>query len=103
MSEHPHFNVLAECRNGYIGVCECCHEYNFVYKNLFLIFSQDELIRFCEWVLSYRAHENTYLPLPHGRTRVYKSHLGNLYIAFRDDELDEVDELKCKRTRDVSS
>ena len=93
MSEDSPFHILAECHNGYIGICECCHEYNFVYKNILLIFSQDELLRFCEWVIGYRTHENTYLPLHHGRTRVYTSPLSNLFIAFREDELDEVDQL----------
>ena len=87
------FHILGECGSRYIGVCECCQEYNFVYKNILLIFSQDELLRFCEWVIRYRRHENTYLPLHHGRSRVYKSPLSNLFIAFREDELDEVDQL----------
>jgi hypothetical protein len=61
-----------------------------------LIFSQDELLRFCQWLTSYRTHEDTYLPLPHGRTRVYKSPLGNLFLAFSEDELDEVDQLSMQ-------
>jgi|SRR5688500_3217904 hypothetical protein len=93
MSEDTTFHILAECDNGYIGVCECCDEYNFVYKNILLIFSQEELSRFCAWLLQHRFHESTYLPLAHGRTRVFTSPLSNLFIAFREDELDEVDEL----------
>lgn len=86
-------SILAESENGYIGVCDCCHEFNFVYKNLLLAFRQDELVRFCEWLIAYRHHNETFLPLPHGRTRVYKSPLSNLFIAFYDEELDEVDTL----------
>jgi hypothetical protein len=93
MSQDSPFHILAECSNGYIGVCECCREYNFVYKNILMIFSQDELLRFCGWVIAYRTHDNTYLPLHHGRTRVYTSPLSNLFIAFREDELDELDQL----------
>ena len=86
-------SILAECENGYIGVCDCCHEYNFVYKNLLLAFRQDELVRFCEWLIEYRYHRETFLPLPHGRTRVYKSPLSNMFIAFHEEELDDVNEM----------
>jgi len=89
-------SILAECQNGYIGVCDCCHEFNFVYKNLLLAFSQDELIRFCERLIDYRHHRETFLPLPHGRTRVYRSPLSNLFIAFFDEELDEVELLSSQ-------
>jgi hypothetical protein len=93
MSGDSPLHILAECDNGYIGVCECCCEYNFVYKNILLIFSQEELTRFCSWVLQNRFYESTYLPLAHGRTRVFTSSLSNLFIVFREDELDEVDQL----------
>lgn len=86
-------NILSEGPNGYIGVCDCCHEFNFVYKNLLLAFREEELIRFCEWLIGYRYHRETFLPLPHGRTRVYKSPLSNLFIAFYDEELNEVEQL----------
>lgn len=86
-------SIIAESINGYIGVCECCHEFNFVYKNLLLAFTKDELIRFCEWLIAYRYHNDTLLPLPHGRTRVYKSPLSNMFIAFYEEELDEVETL----------
>src|SRR6187402_2283661 len=85
--------IMAECPNGYIGVCDCCHEYNFVYKNLLLAFRQDELVRFCEWLIEYRYHRETFLPLPHGRTRVFKSPLSNMFIAFHEEELDDVYEM----------
>lgn len=86
-------SILAEGLNGYIGVCDCCYELNFVYKNLLLAFRQDELVRFCEWLIENRYSRSTFLPLPHGRTRVYKSPLSNLFIAFYDEELDEVEQM----------
>ena len=86
-------SILAECQNGYIGVCHCCHEYNFVYKNLLLAFRQDELVRLCEWLIEYRYHRETFLPLPHVRTRVFKSPLSNMFIAFHEEELDDVDQM----------
>ncbi len=93
MHEQSTFHILAECDNGYIGVCECCLEYNFVFKNILLAFREDELLKFCKWILDYRFHEDTYLPLAHGRTRVYRSPLSSLFIAFNDNELDELDYL----------
>lgn len=62
MHQESSLNILAECDNGYIGVCECCSEFNFVYKNILLAFRQDELIRFCDWLIDYRLHNDTYLP-----------------------------------------
>lgn len=93
MHEQSTFQILAESDNGYIGVCECCKEYNFVYRNILLIFSEDELLRFCKWILAYRYHNDTYLPLAHGRTRVYTSPLSNLFLSFHEHELDELDQL----------
>ena len=93
MHEESPLNILAECDNGYIGICECCNEYNFVYKNVLLAFRQDELVRFGEWLIEYRYHNDTFLPLPHGRTRVYRSPLSNMFIAFFEHELDEVAQL----------
>lgn len=93
MHQQSSFEILAESDNGYIGICTCCQEFNFVYKNVVLAFQQEELIRFCEWLITYRHHNDTYLPLPHGRTRVYRSPLTNLFIAFHDHELDEVSQL----------
>lgn len=62
-----------------------------VYNNIVLSFELDELMRFGEWLINFRYHEDTYLVLPHGRCRVYRSPLSNLYIAFSQHELDEIE------------
>jgi hypothetical protein len=93
MHEESPLNILAHTDNGYIGLCDCCHEYNFVYKNILLAFQREELTRFLDWLIAYRTHDDTYLPLPHGRTRVYRSPLSNLFLAFHEEELDEVTQL----------
>ena len=90
MHEQSTLNILAQSDNGYIGECECCHEFNFVYKNILLIFQQEELFRFLDWLISYRKHDDTYLPLPHGTSRVYRSPLNNMFLAFHEHELDEL-------------
>ncbi|HEY3404626.1 MAG TPA: DUF6686 family protein [Ohtaekwangia sp.] len=92
MHQQNAFEIIAESTNGYFGRCTCCHEFNFVYKNVVLAFQQDELLRFGEWLIEYRYHNDTYLALPHGRTRVYRP-LTNLFLAFHDNELDELGDL----------
>lgn len=82
---------MAEATNGYVSHCTCCQDYQFVYKNLVLIFQYEELIRFCEWLINFRYRPETYIPLNHGKCRVYKSPLSNLVIAFTQEELDEVE------------
>ena len=93
MHQQNAFEIIAESTNGYIGSCTCCQEFNFVFKNVVLAFQQDELLRFGDWLIDYRYHNDTFLALPHGRTRVYRSPLTNLFIAFHDNELDEVSHL----------
>jgi hypothetical protein len=34
------FQILTECREGYLGMCRCCDEFNFVYKNVLLTFQK---------------------------------------------------------------
>lgn len=91
MHQSTQQQVLAEGTNGYISYCSCCHDYQFVYKNLVLIFQYEELVRFCEWLITFRYSPETYIPLKHGKCRVYKSPLSNLVIAFTQVELDEVE------------
>lgn len=93
MHEESTLNILASADNGYIGVCECCNEFNFVYKNVMLALQQEELVRFLDWLLTNRTHDETYLPLPHGRTRVYRSPLSNLFLTFDEQELDEITQM----------
>lgn len=89
---HPqtHFHIITEGNNGYIGVCSGCRQYNFVYKNILLIFLEDELINFLEWLNANRFSRNNYVQLCHGRDRVYTSPHSNLFLAFNDEELDEI-------------
>lgn len=81
--EESSFDLLTRTTNGYIGVCQCCQDYNFVYKNVLITFRQDELLRFGEWLESIRFHDDTLLPLAHGRSRVYTSPMSNLFLAFQ--------------------
>ncbi len=84
------FRILTECDNGYIGVCECCQEFNFAYKNILLTFQEEEMCRFLDWVIANRNSRQHYMPLRHGRNKVFSSPNSNLFIAFHDKELDEI-------------
>lgn len=83
------FKILTESENGYIGVCNCCQEFNFAFKTILITFQEDEMLQFFDWVMAGRTEQNDAL-LPHGRNRIYSSPYGNLFLAFNDEELDEI-------------
>lgn len=87
------FHVLAECKEGYIGVCRCCWEFNYSYKNILLTFQETEMREFFDWLIGCRLCGGTQLPLPNGNKHVYKSPLYNMFIVHTDEELDEIEAL----------
>ncbi|MBX2965820.1 MAG: hypothetical protein KF845_06720 [Cyclobacteriaceae bacterium] len=87
------FRILSENEHGYIGQCLGCSEFNFVYKNILVTFSEDNLLNFGHWLLDNRNNPEFYFVLPNGRSRVYNSPIPNLFLAFNDAELDEVSQL----------
>jgi hypothetical protein len=84
------FRVLTDCRNGYIGVCTCCGDYNLAYKNVLLIFNEPQLFQFLDWLEENRSHPDFHVPLRHGRTHLYCGPVPHLFLAFNDRELDEL-------------
>lgn len=84
------FKVISETSCSYIGYCECCYQYNFAFNNLLIVFSEDELINFLDWLQCHRSSTENFIQLPHGRTRIYSSPHGNLFLVFNEDELDEI-------------
>jgi hypothetical protein len=98
MHRSQEFKLLAECANGYISECACCHDLNFAYKNILLGFPEEEMFRFLDWVIGVRFEPESYRPLPHHRDRVYPSPLSNLFLAFNEAELEEI-ELLAEQTR----
>lgn len=86
-----HFKILAECPEGYIGVCECCREFNFAYKTILLSFQEDEMHQFFDW-LNSRTPEH-YMPMRHGRNRIFSSPHSNLFLTFSDEEMTEIAQL----------
>jgi hypothetical protein len=84
------FRILTECDHGYIGICDCCREFNFAYKNTLLTFQEDEMCRFFDWVIANRNSPEHYMPMQHGRSKVFSSPNSNLFLVYHDDELDEI-------------
>ncbi|MFZ6013095.1 MAG: DUF6686 family protein [Bacteroidota bacterium] len=90
---NSHFKILAECANGYVGICECCREYNFAYKTFLITFQEDEMQRFFEWLIANKKSPQHYMPMHHGRNRVFSSRNSNLYLTFSEEELEEIIQL----------
>jgi hypothetical protein len=61
--KQSHFKILAESKNGYIGVCECCHEFNFTFKTVLITFQLEAMQQFFEWLITNRRAPQHYLPL----------------------------------------
>ena len=91
--EGDSFQILAECKDGYIGVCRCCWEFNYSYKNILLTFQEPEMHEFFEWIIACRMSGSIQLPLPNGNKHIYKSPLYNMFIVLTDQELDDIEAL----------
>jgi hypothetical protein len=96
MHEQNLLDIIAESENGYVSRCTCCLEYNVTFKNILLVFNEDAMFRFFDWLATYRSSRENYQPLPHGRNRVYSSPHSNLYLVYNDEELDELHQLSSE-------
>jgi len=90
MHQSSAFKILAQHQNGYIGICECCQDFQVAYKTLLIIFREEELNNFFAWLLGNRHTRENYVPMPHGRDRVYASPHSNLFLVYNEEELDEL-------------
>jgi hypothetical protein len=88
-----HFQILSACKNGYIGVCDCCQQFNFSYNNVLLLFSEEEMMNFFDWLMAYRHSRENFVSLPDGRDRIYSSPHSNLFLVYSDTELEELSDL----------
>jgi hypothetical protein len=91
--ENSRFKILSEHIDGYIGVCECCQQFNFAYKTVLLTFPEDDFHRFFDWIIENRYAPQYYAPLQHGRTRMYSSPHSNLFLTYSEEELDAISHL----------
>jgi hypothetical protein len=90
---NSHFNIVAESKNGYVSVCECCYQYSFSFNNLLLVFGEEQMLNFFEWLMAYRYSRENYVSLPGGRDHIYSSPHTNLFLVYNDEELDEISAL----------
>jgi hypothetical protein len=86
-------HILSQSENGYVSQCVCCEEFNFTYKNVLLVFDEESMMRFFDWVVSYRYSKDNYQPLPHGRNRIYAGPHNNLFLVYNDEEINEIERL----------
>jgi hypothetical protein len=86
----PPFQILTECNEGYIGVCRCCGEYNFVYKNMLLTFQEPELHHFFEWFLETMHKQEYNVTLHNGKTQFFNGPVPNLFFVYTKAELAEI-------------
>lgn len=93
MHQQSSLDILAQCENGYVSQCDCCQDFNVTYKNVLLVFTEESMQRFFEWIFTYRTCRDNYQPLPHGRDRIYSGPHNNLFFVFNDHELDELCQL----------
>ena len=82
--------ILAESAHGFVSRCPCCLEYNVAFKTVLLVFDEDAMLRFFEWVLSYRHSLENFHAFPHGRHHLYSSPHSNLFLVYSDQELDDL-------------
>ncbi|MCW5911134.1 MAG: hypothetical protein KIT62_08675 [Cyclobacteriaceae bacterium] len=87
------FQVLAECREGYIGLCSCCGELNFVYKNLLLTFQEAEFHHFFEWWFDQCDRQHYHITLLNGKTHFFTGPVPNMFLVYTKDELEEIKHL----------
>jgi hypothetical protein len=87
------FNILAENEFGYIGQCSCCEEFNFAYKNILVTFSEEHLFHFSDWLIGNQNNPEFLFDLPHGKSRVYRSPVENLFLTFDEGELSQLSQL----------
>lgn len=48
------------------------------------------MIRFFDWLMANAKSHEHYMPLPHGRTRIFSSPNSNLFLTYHDNELEEI-------------
>jgi hypothetical protein len=46
--------------------------------------------RFFDWIIENRYSPHHYMPMHHGRSKVFSSPNSNLFLVFYDNELDEI-------------
>lgn len=82
--------ILSQSPNGYIGQCNCCDHYNFVFGNFLFIFTEDGLNGFHSVLYDQQHIHELDAPLPNGKSILFPSPIPNFMLSFSGEELEEV-------------
>lgn len=91
-SSHSHskLRILSQSTNGYIGQCNCCDHYNFVFGNFLFIFTEDGLNGFRSVLYDQQHIYELDAPLRNGKNILFPSPIPNFMLSFSVEELEEV-------------
>lgn len=94
MEEDSHsynsLRILSQTENGYIGQCNCCDHFNFVFGSFLFIFTEDGLRGFHSVLYEQQHFHRLEEALPHGKTYLLPSPIPNFMLSFDDNELDQI-------------
>ncbi|TDE12507.1 DUF6686 family protein [Dyadobacter psychrotolerans] len=82
--------ILSQSANGYIGRCNCCDHYNFVFGNFLFLFSEEGLNGFCSILYDKQHVHSLESPLPNGKNILFPSPIPNFMLSFTEEEIEEI-------------
>ncbi|CAG5009678.1 hypothetical protein DYBT9275_04548 [Dyadobacter sp. CECT 9275] len=85
--------ILSQSDRGYIGQCNCCDHYNFVFGNILFVFTEDGLRGFQSILYEQDHLHELNEALPHGKTHLLPSPIPNFMLSFDGPELEEIKNL----------
>jgi hypothetical protein len=85
--------ILSQTEKGYIGQCNCCDHYNFVFGNFLFIFTEDGLNGFHSMLYEQQQLHHLDSPLPNRKNYLLQSPIPNFMLAFDENEVEEIKNL----------
>lgn len=97
MQQDPHdynsLRILSQTAKGYIGQCNCCDHYNFVFGNLVFIFTADGLTNFQAMLYGQTHLKLLESPLLNQKRYILPSPIPNFMLSFDEEEIEEIKNL----------
>ena len=91
-------NVLATHPEGYVSRCEGCGQYTVAFRNVLLVFGEDDFLFFNHVLTNRLGMWRVEDPLPHGKTWVLATPVNNLFLAFTVAEFGQLSDLLTEAT-----
>jgi len=82
--------ILSQSDNGYIGQCNCCDHYNFLFGNFLFIFTEDGLNGFRSVLYDNTQFHSMETALPNGKNILLLSPIPNFMLSFSEVEIEEI-------------